>query len=1425
MRQKWLSVLTSTILSVTLLAPGVGAAPQETEVSKLSAETIAQMKTIIEQQSFSGKPYLYEGLDQIGDTESTNVIVQLTDNPLAVLKAKNKISGRSFSASSEKSALSQIKSQQEQFEDELRDQGISSDVQSSYSKVINAVSLQVTGRDLDKLVKMDNVKAIYPDLEVKLDPEQVQNTESQAERLMNAATYLGSNQLSYKGNGINIGVIDTGIDYMHPVLEDAYAGGWDFVNNDDDPYETTYQDWVKAHNADPEKYPEINSDNETYYTEHGTHVAGIIAARDQSEFNVVGIAPQAKIHAYKVLGPYGSGQSSWVIGGIERAVEDGMDIINLSLGNSLNDSNYITSIAINNAMLDGVVSVIASGNSGPDRYTVGSPGTSTFGITVGNSTLPSPVVTAQADFIETATSVTYATYTKDLMAWNIAENPSLLDGTSIPIVYAGLGYPEDFTKIEGGVKDKAVLIQRGELTFVDKIANAKQAGAKAAIIFNNVPGDIPYLLGDDFSFIPTLSLPQEAGQQLLQQLEDGPGSLEVVWSNFVKSEQPGDDINDTSSRGPVKDNLNIKPDIVAPGTNILSSVPAYGKDEPSANYDQAYARLTGTSMATPQVAGIAALVIEAARAHYPDREFSPFDIKAVLMNTALVLDPTKYDLLDQGAGRVQPIKAVETTAIAEVIDQTAYYDLGELITKTNVTGSINFGHFESTSEGDITKTIRIENLSTESKSYTVTNVVYQTVNGISSADISIDQSEFNLSDVENLAVTLHIPKGIQSSGELQGYIVIQSTDGATRLSIPYAAYFNKLQGLQGFKYINLDEAASSKGLAHYPLTSDGELGLLTGQFESYNPLAYAYIALFDGLDTDGGFDGGGHLGLIYDPVIDDFFYENITENTPVQYTWSGEYADPYTGEVYPVKDGLYTLDIYGFKNDDGSGGSFFEDTDPFIVKTKAPELDVANKATLSSGSSYTGKVKDLNIDIAPALKEGWDQDLIVKDVLNGSYSITTKNGVTVTSGSFEIGQDGSFSIPTNGIAGGYNLNLQVVDQVGLTGSKAVDLTLTANSNIPSPPSGPSPGSTPNTTTPSTSSGTESQVTLAGGTLTETTTDGKVISSIKVSDDTVTGQAESSAKEIVVDLTAADLTKYDSNKITLSAAATKGLKNSGKSLVLQTTGFALTIPASDIDSFIADSVFSIQFATSKPNADHTFSITGGGKYTNASNEFTLLASDVEYPAPLNLTFKLDNGADLQKTGIYSLSDSGKWIYESFGKLTDEKEIMASVQKPGTFTAASYDKTFADLTAHWAKEPAQVAAAHHLFTGKGSMDTFKPNDLLTQAEFKTLFDRLLGNDSDWETRSKEIGASHVLTREEVAVILAQSLDADLPAVVGSLDFKDEASISSSSLAAIQFAKEKGYLQGTGNNTFDPKGKLTRAQAAVLIYRVLQDLQKSE
>ncbi|MEA2164866.1 MAG: hypothetical protein QOK37_2993 [Thermoanaerobaculia bacterium] len=176
--------------------------------------------------------------------------------------------------------------------------------------------------------------------------------------------------LGSRGKGVTVAIIDTGIDYMHPALGGGFGpgfkviGGWDFVNNDADPFDDAG---------------------------HGTHVAGIVAGDSAT---ITGVAPDVNLVAYKVLGANGGGTDSNVIAAIERAADpnsdgntsDHVDVANLSLGGGGNPDDP-PSVAIDNATAAGVTFAIAAGNSGNSFHTIGSPGTARSAITVGASDL------------------------------------------------------------------------------------------------------------------------------------------------------------------------------------------------------------------------------------------------------------------------------------------------------------------------------------------------------------------------------------------------------------------------------------------------------------------------------------------------------------------------------------------------------------------------------------------------------------------------------------------------------------------------------------------------------------------------------------------------------------------------------------------------------------------------------------------------------------------------------------------------------------------------------------------------------------------------------------------------------------------------------------------------------------------------------
>ncbi|MCT2535086.1 S8 family serine peptidase [Aquibacillus koreensis] len=445
------------------------------------------------------------------------------------------------------------------------------------------------------------------------------------------------NPSTYTGEGVKVGVIDTGVDYSHPDLQRNFKGGYDLVDLDDNPMETLPEQGVP--------------------TLHGTHVAGIIAANG----NMKGVAPEAELYGYRALGPGGRGTSVQVIAAIEKAVKDGMDIINMSLGNTVNGPDWPTSIAVNHAVDRGVSVVIANGNAGPNNWTVGSPATSPKALSVGASTPPLSIPVLQDRFNKKQIQLQPLMGAKQ---WDLQKDYKLVDG--------GIG--EETIQ---NAKNKIVLMQRGKIPFSEKARQAELAGARAAIIYNNEEGPFAGSVADgpgDVQ-IPVAAVSKADGEWLLQQINQQDYWIDTAYR------QSQDEITDFSSRGPVTANWHIKPEIVAPGAAINSTVPG------------GYMELQGTSMASPHVAGGLALVKQA----HPD--WSPEKLKGALLTSALPLKKADnlYDPIDQGMGRMRPQHAIETGTII-------YNPM------------LAFGKIDKLKDSRSVK-VKIENVSKETKTY------------------------------------------------------------------------------------------------------------------------------------------------------------------------------------------------------------------------------------------------------------------------------------------------------------------------------------------------------------------------------------------------------------------------------------------------------------------------------------------------------------------------------------------------------------------------------------------------------------------------------------------------------------------------------------------------------------------------------------
>jgi minor extracellular serine protease Vpr len=558
------------------------------------------------------------------------------------------------------------------------------------------------------------------------------------------------------GRGVTVGVIDTGVDYSHPDLSKNYGGGHDLVDNDKDPMETTAQQGTP--------------------TLHGTHVAGIIAANGKMK----GVAPEAKIIAYRALGPGGSGTTEQVLAAIDQAAKDKVDIVNLSLGNSINGPDLPISLALNKLTDLGIVAVTSSGNSGPNKWTVGSPGTASKAISVGASTpnlkIPYIIIEGSRERIRLEPMVGADRWVQD---------------RSQEIAYGGIGKKNQLKNVKG----KIALIKRGELTFTEKAIHAQQAGAVGVIIFNNTKGNFVGNLQVDVG-LPVASISKKAGDQIVSQLEKSPQHIRII------EEAEQDVLAPFSSRGPVTRTWEIKPDILAPGVAIQSTVPG------------GYLSLQGTSMAAPHVAGACALIKQA----HP--EWSPLQIKAAIMNHALLIHSTsgdKYRTYEQGAGRIQMDEAVKAESLISP-------------------GSLQFGKFaiKDNNHEHLAK-LKVENVSSKTVKYSFD--IPKKINGM---NWHLPMS-FTLKpgEARQVQIQLEVDPTTFSEKIQDGFLYVNANSQKIHIPFIYVLEEPDYPRVMGFEIARGDNEETLRYQVYLPGGAD-EFGIAL-----FNPEDYRFIGYLD----------------------------------------------------------------------------------------------------------------------------------------------------------------------------------------------------------------------------------------------------------------------------------------------------------------------------------------------------------------------------------------------------------------------------------------------------------------------------------------------------------------------------------------------------------------------------------------------------
>jgi subtilisin family serine protease len=577
----------------------------------------------------------------------TRVIVRLSAPPLAAWSSGRSLSSASrtnhlnvHSASSQ-AYLAQLARLQNAAAAQVRAAIPSAQIQTRFSILLDGLTVRLPATSLPKLLRVSAVTKIYPNLSyystMDRGPSVIQATN------LWAAT-------GDQGQGIKIAVVDTGVDPTNPFLNPAgFAYPQGFPRGDKN---LTTPKVIVARSFPGPVRDKLSAAAFDKTEPHGTHVSGIAAGDEGTTApagpdhptvtNLSGVAPKAWIGNYRVFTvptPLGhQANTPEIVQAFEAAVADGMNVINFSGGgpqtDPANDAMYET---IHNVALAGVVPVIAAGNDREDYGlgTTGSPGTAPDAIAVAatsNSHVFAPALSVTNGPPSLgAVPIQSAGGTKLPGAWSTLDQPivdvaSIMGTDSKPVESHLCGSAADpntslGTLPKGSVAGKILLVDRGVCTFASKAERALVGGAAGLILVDNRFGEanpIPIPLP-----LPSGMISDLDGQQLRAFLAANGGQAAIRVTSGIQEilTNRGGIITSFSSAGPTDFGHLLKPDISAPGLDVLSSTPP-------ATTGSTFSVFAGTSMATPHIAGAAALLLQL----HPG--WTPYQVKSALMSTA-----------------------------------------------------------------------------------------------------------------------------------------------------------------------------------------------------------------------------------------------------------------------------------------------------------------------------------------------------------------------------------------------------------------------------------------------------------------------------------------------------------------------------------------------------------------------------------------------------------------------------------------------------------------------------------------------------------------------------------------------------------------------------------------------------------------------
>ncbi len=708
----------------------------------------------------------------------------------------------------------------------LDDKKVAYETGEEYAAVLSGFELVIKASDFEAVCESlgDGMNVIVGEEYAPAETELVENTVNVFD-----TGIFDSSESGYDGSGTVVAVLDTGLDSNHSAFSvdnftsetlgltyddvaavigktaasEQLAGltASDVYINEKVPYGFDYAD------NDPDVYSTHNN--------HGTHVSGVIVGNDDT---IRGVAPNAQLVSMKIFSDVmDTARTAWILAALEDCVVLGVDVINMSIGTACGFSRESDEEAVD-GIYDkireaGISMVVAASNSFSSAY--GSEANGNLGLTsnpdtgtVGSpSTYEGVMSVASISGVETPYLLYNDTIIYFLESTNSAAEENhfcdtlLGDKDSVKIDYVlipGVGRSADYTGMD--VKGKIALVRRGSNTFEEKAIIAQEQGAAGIIIYNNVSGDIRMNVGD--ATLAVCSISQDDGEMLAK---NGKGTLKIS-----RDQTSGPFISDFSSWGPAP-NLSIKPEITAHGGSILSSVTG-------GSYD----RLSGTSMACPNLSGVVLLLRQYVMENFPDIAADSVKVNAMvnslMMSTADIAlgeNGLPYSVRKQGAGLANLQASLDTPAYITTYDKEGAamdkvkLELGDDPTKTGVyemTFSItNFGKKKvAYNVGSYVMTEGVSETKTGAGKTTITEESY-ILEGASLEILSVeggrksgDKVTVKAGETATVKVKLtlsdedkaYLDSSFENGMYVEGFITFDAKSGTKiDLNVPYLAFY------------------------------------------------------------------------------------------------------------------------------------------------------------------------------------------------------------------------------------------------------------------------------------------------------------------------------------------------------------------------------------------------------------------------------------------------------------------------------------------------------------------------------------------------------------------------------------------------------------------------------------------------------------